>query len=258
MFERNISITTTRSRLQTSMDTSLCCCVRSFHIIQESNVYTGYFNNDKTRPIPDYTGGYAFMSYGQGPFPGAGRFFFANTTQNEQTPKWESFTLDGAGGGYFGSLDAVDGATLTLSGDACWSYIGGYNQANCSIMTEDDNDGLSGHGAIGKAVQVVTGPGKGQWRRIVSVGGARNRTITLDFPFDPPPAAALSSLQIGPMRGQIMVVGNDFVYGGAMQFYAACLDCVVAENIFRSFGFVNWGRNPSAIGESNPIQLSTE
>ena len=72
------------------------------------------------------------------------------------------------------------------------------------------------------------------------------------------PAAASSSLQVGLMRGQIMVVGNDFVFGNAMQFYSNCLDCVVAENVFRSFGFVNWGRNPSGIGESSPIQLSTE
>lgn len=214
----------------------------------------GYYDNDKTRPLPNYVGGYAFMSYGQGPFPGAGRFFFANTTQNEQSPTYESFTLDGAGGGYYGSASSVHGAALTLNGDACWSYIGGYNQANCSIMTAD---GTSGHGAVGKAVQVVTGPGKGQWRRIVSVGGARNRTITLDFPFDPPPGGR-SSLQVGLMRGQILVVGNDFVFGGAMQFYSNCLDCVVAENIFGSFGFVNWGRNPSGIGESIPIQPSTE
>ena len=169
-------------------------------------------------------------------------------------PRYESFTLDGAGGGYYGSASSVHGAALTLNGDACWSYVGGYNQANCSIMTAD---GMSGHGAIGKAVQVVTGPGKGQWRRIVSVGGARNRTITLDFPFDPPPGGR-SSLQVGLMRGQILVVGNDFVFGGAMQFYSNCLDCVVAENIFGSFGFVNWGRNPSGIGESIPIKPSTE
>jgi hypothetical protein len=66
-----------------------------------------------------------------------------------------------------------------------------------------------------------------------------------------PQAAAVSSLQVGLMRGQIMVVGNDFVFGGAMQFYSNCLDCVVAENIFQSFGFVNWGRNPSGIGEES-------
>ena len=53
-------------------------------------MYTRDINSDKTRPIPDY-GGYVHVLR-SGSFPGAGRFFFANTTQNEQTPKWESFT----------------------------------------------------------------------------------------------------------------------------------------------------------------------
>lgn len=41
------------------------------------------------------------------------------------------------------------------------------------------------------------------------------------------------------MRGQLLLVGNDFVYGGGVQLYAACYDCVVAENKFRHFGFSN-------------------
>jgi hypothetical protein len=144
-------------------------------------------------------------------------------------------------------VEAVAGVALTLSGDVCWQYNGGWNKQNCTTMTAD-GDRVAGHGAVGKAVQVLTGPGRGQWRRIVSIGGNRNRTITLDFPFNPQPSTASSALQIGLMRGQIMIIGNDFVFGGAMQLYANCLDCVVAENTFRSFGFTNWGRNPHGIG----------
>jgi hypothetical protein len=54
--------------------------------------------------------------------------------------------------------------------------------------------------------------------------------------------------QVGQFRGQILVVGNDFVHGGSMQLYAACYDCLVAENTFRKFGFSNWGRNPHGAG----------
>lgn len=45
-----------------------------------------------------------------------------------------------------------------------------------------------------------------------------------------------------------MIVGGDFVSGGDMQLYAACYDCVVAQNKFRKFGFTNWGRNPHGSG----------
>lgn len=57
---------------------------RTWHIIQESNVFTGYIDNDEARPLPNFDGAFWFSSYGQGPFPGAGRFFYANTTQNER------------------------------------------------------------------------------------------------------------------------------------------------------------------------------
>jgi hypothetical protein len=79
------------------------------------------------------------------------------------------------------------------------------------------------------------------------VGGDRDRTVTLDRPFDPSPTSD-SALQIGQMRGQLLLVGNDFVYGGGVQLYAACYDCVVAENHFREFGLSNWGRAPHGVG----------
>ena len=86
---------------------------------------------------------------------------------------------------------------------------------------------------------VLNGTGRGQWRRVVGVGGPRNRTITLDFPFDPPLAASTAAaseategaddagaaadtrVQIGPFRGQVMLVGNRYerAFGG-MQLYA--------------------------------------
>ena len=75
---------------------------------------------------------------------------------------------------------------------------GGYKKQNCTTVP-----GAAG-GRTGHAVQILAGPGKGQYRRVVGVGGPRNRTISLDFAFDPAPTAA-SSVQIGPMRGQMSV-----------------------------------------------------
>jgi hypothetical protein len=93
-------------------------------------------------------------------------------------------------------------------------------------------------GKTGHAVLVLSGPGKGQWRRVAGISGDRGRTIELDAPFDPPPTAD-SVLQVGPFRGQILIVGNHFVFGGGAQMYAACYDCAIAENRFDHFGFSN-------------------
>ena len=76
---------------------------------------------------------------------------------------------------------------------------------------------------VAPGVQILAGPGKGQWRRVVGVSGDRNRTVTLDSPFTPPPTTK-SMIQIGQMRGQLLIVGNKFVYGGGLQLYAACCE----------------------------------
>ena len=96
----------------------------------------------------------------------------------------------------------------------------------------------------------MSGPGRGQWRRVIGVSGDHNRTVQLDSPFDPPPTLA-STVQIGPFRGQLLLVGNYFAlgYGGrSTQLYAACYDCVVAQNTYGSFFFSNWGRGPHGAG----------
>ena len=149
-------------------------------------------------------------------------------------------TLDGGNdGGYYGMIAAIGGRAagkqqqLTLSGDACWQHKGGYTWQNCS--TEPKVVG----GKTGHAVTILHGPGKGQWRRVVGISGARGRTVTLDSPFNPLPAVGQSAIQIGQMRGQISIVGNTFVKGGDVQLYAACYDCLVAENTFGQFGFTN-------------------
>lgn len=221
----------------------------SFHIVMESNVFTGYIDNDVSRPLPNFDGSFWFSSYRQGPFPGAGRFFYANTTQNErahtkpQVGGGESFTLDGGNsGGYYGGISKVDSDTLTLSDNACWQTVGGYSIANCSTAPAVPG------GKTGHAVQIIKGPSKGQWRRIVGISGPEGRVIRLDAPFEPSPVISESILQIGPMRGQVSIVGNHFVKGGGVQLYAACYDCLVAENRFDAFGFANWGRNPHGPG----------
>ena len=73
--------------------------------------------------------------------------------------------------------------------------------------------------------------------RVAGVGGESNRGVLLDRPFDPPIAPHSSIVQIGPFRGQLLLVRNHFVSGGTVQLYAACYDCIVAENEFEEFGF---------------------
>jgi hypothetical protein len=222
---------------------------KSWHIDMESNTYTGYFDNDMKRPLPNFDGSFWFSSYGQGPFPGAGRFFYANTTQNErahtkpQVGGGESFTLDGGNdGGYFGAIASIqNGTSFTVAGDVCWRHVGGYSPDNCSTAPAVPG-GKTGHAAV-----VLEGTGKGQWRRVIGSEGYRNRAITVDAPFDPP-VSLDSRIEIGQMRGQLLIVGNNFVKGGSTQLYAACYDCVVAENHFEDFGFSNWGRNPHGAG----------
>ena len=74
-----------------------------------------------------------------------------------------------------------------------------------------------------------------------------SKVVTVDAPFNPPPSEH-SIIQVGQFRGQLIILGNAFLKGGGMQLYAACYDCVVAENEFREFGFSNWGRNPHGTG----------
>ena len=173
---------------------------KSWAVVQESNVYTGYINNDPKRPMPSFDGNFWFSSYGQGPFPGAGRFFYANNTQNErphtkpQVGGGESFTLDGGNnGGYFGllapnpALPSSPGASsppspsssaaapsVTVAGDVCWNFAGGYVRPDNCVTNVDAWPG----GKTGHAVVVLSGPGAGQYRRVVAVVGPRNRTYT--------------------------------------------------------------------------------
>ena len=132
---------------------------KSVHIVMESNTFTGYFDNDVNRPLPNFDGSFWFSSYGQGPFPGAGRLFYANTTQNErphskpQVGGGESFTLDGGNsGGYYGRISKIAtsadfSSLLTLSGTPCWGTFGGYTIENCTMP---EAPGKTGH-----AVQII-------------------------------------------------------------------------------------------------------
>ncbi len=132
---------------------------QSVHIVMESNTFTGFFDDDVKRPLPNFDGSFWFSSYGQGPFPGAGRFFYANTTQNErphskpQVGGGESFTLDGGNsGGYYGRIKEIVAANdssslLTLSGTPCWKTVGGYSLENCTLPAAP--------GKTGHAVQII-------------------------------------------------------------------------------------------------------
>jgi hypothetical protein len=55
-----------------------------------------------------------------------------------------------------------------------------------------------------------------------------------------------SMVQIGKLEGQMLFVGNRWE-ASHFQLYAACFDCVVAENVFNGSFAASWGRNPHAL-----------
>lgn len=70
-------------------------------------------------------------------------------------------------------------------------------------------------------------PRAGQVRRVVSndfaLPGGTNRSWVIDRPFDVPLDAS-SFVSIVPFRGNIIVAGNRFADGGAIQLYAMAID----------------------------------
>lgn len=53
-----------------------------------------------------------------------------------------------------------------------------------------------------------------------------------------------SLLQVAPLRGHILLVGNTWTTASTVQLYGMCLEAVVTENTLASTPFLVWGRNP--------------
>jgi hypothetical protein len=75
--------------------------------------------------------------------------------------------------------------------------------------------------------------------------GGSNLTWVLQTPFLVPLDPATSLLSIVPFRGDLIVTGNTFTDGGAIQLYAMAINVMVSENTaVRTSGFLSWGLNP--------------
>ena len=163
----------------------------------------------------------------------SGVYFARNTVSNVMGGDRELLSFDGGGGAYLGGVAATsaDGLTLTLAAAPTFQ---GYIPPGPRLYNYTE-----------AAVVVLEGAGKGQVGRVVSNDWtASGRTWVLAAPFAVPLDAS-SLLSIVPFRGDVIVVGNAFVDGGAIQLYAMAINAVVAENTAaRSSGFLSWGLNP--------------
>lgn len=165
----------------------------------------------------------------------SGVYMARNTMSRIMGGDRELLSFDGGGGAYGGAIAAVspDGRTLTLATDPTFA---GYIPPGPRLYNYTE-----------AAVLIMKGRGEGQVRRVISndwTPGGTNRSWVLDMPYDVAPDAT-SFVSIVPFRGDIIIAGNDFVDGGAIQLYAMAVNTIVAENTAtRTSGFLSWGLNP--------------
>lgn len=166
-------------------------------------------------------------------------FFARNTAyrpQNNNNPHpTESLTTDGGYGSYFGKVLAVPskGARAYGTGEGGSTLL----IAQSDVITWSINMTRSG-------LFVMSGPGAGQWRRIVS---ARNTTalgsvpavlLAVDEPFDVSPVAGVSVVGVSPLRAHQLIVGNRWVWGTEVQTYGTAIGVVMADNTLEH---MRWG-----------------
>lgn len=137
----------------------------------------------------------------------------------------EVMTTDAGGEAYFGKVESVDGAAMSLASEGKWG----------------NRDWTHG------GVFILDGRGAGQWRWLKTWDG---RKVTLDRPWDVPPDAT-SSLTITMFHGHYAFVGNSFSDCGAFQFYGTSIECDVVGNTaarnqgYRALGLWYYGFQPS-------------
>jgi hypothetical protein len=162
-------------------------------------------------------------------------YFARNRVESVMGGDRELLSFDGGGGAYLGGVarTSADGATLTLASDPVFN---GYIPPGPKLLNYTES-----------AVCVLDGAGAGQVARVLSndwAPGGTNRSWVLRAPFAVP-LDNTSVISIVPFRGDIIVVGNTFTDGGAIQLYAMAISVVVAENVAtRTSGFLSWGLNP--------------
>lgn len=140
----------------------------------------------------------------------------------------ETLTFDAAGGAYLGRVASVSGVTVELAADPEFRRYA-KNPVNW----------------VGTALCVMDGTGAGQYRRVVKHSG---RTWEIDRPFAVLPDTS-SVISIVPFRGRVLIVGNAFDDGGAVQLYGMSIDCILAANRgTRMGGFASWGKESKGWG----------
>jgi hypothetical protein len=162
-----------------------------------------------------------------------GVYFARNRVESVMGGDRELLSFDGGGGAYLGGIAATsaDGLTLTLSAPPVFA---GYIPPGPRLWNYTE-----------AAVVVVEGRGKGQVARVARNDfSATNLSWVLEGAF----AVDLdgtSVVSIVPFRGSIIITGNAFVDGGAIQLYAMAIGVTVTENTaVRTSGFLTWGLNP--------------
>jgi hypothetical protein len=137
----------------------------------------------------------------------------------------EAMTSDAGGDAYLGKVRATQGTTLTLASEPKWEQ----------------------RSWIGAGVFILDGRGAGQHRRIARHAGT---TVELDRPWAAEPDAT-SELCITMYQGRYLLVDNEFVDTGAMQFFGTSIECIVAGNRgtrmqgFQGLGLWYHGYQPS-------------
>ncbi|MDR3709452.1 MAG: hypothetical protein P4L33_14215 [Capsulimonadaceae bacterium] len=148
-------------------------------------------------------------------------YFAGNTVKSIWGGDHEGMTSDGAGGIYYGKVEAVKGTVLTLAGDVTMSR-----------WRKDWNGG---------AVFIMDGKGQGQYRQVTGIEG---RNVTLDRPWTvEPDDASLVSITI--LSRNFLLIGNTFTDTGvALQMYGSSVGHIAYGNTSeRSGGYYCFGRN---------------
>ena len=142
----------------------------------------------------------------------------------------ESITSDASGGLYYGPIASCAGTTLTLPE---------------AIKTPDQR-------WIGSGVFILSGRGRGQWRRAVGYDGDK---IELDRPWDIAPDNTSIVTVVWLLR-QWLLLDNSFSdVGISIQLYGSALEHICAGNTTaRSAGYHNFGMNYHGLQPSWYIQ----
>ena len=129
----------------------------------------------------------------------------------------EAMTSDAGGGMYFGKIASVDGIQMTFA----------------------QSPKAGGRNCIGAGVFILDGRGAGQYRRVVARHGS---SIEIDKPWTVIPDRR-SDVSITMFQGRYILLNNECVDTGQMQFYGTSIECFAAGNHgTRMRGFSAMGR----------------